>query len=383
MGKELTYLDHRTTMNAAKLMKNNIIVGGVQTSPDLPPPREAFIAFLHNLLQITAQDNDILDVVALGGGYTKLIEDREVHFPPPLKANCSELLASRIMNNASKLKGKSDQEGGFKYYVKRSKPEPFCAVHEKYAQQVKQYREQNENAETDEEKTDYYFSGTRFFINKKVVEEDITPSTPKDMMHLSDEVLTAMEQVQFASSQQKDLQLSKLQAFATKVSTTDDIDLAYMKMHTLHHYVDHILLGYRIQAGNDIQQGCTSDRQHYGDQEVLKAMKKYRAINTVVFLVWEYGGIPLGGARFKNICSLTTHALRELQPETLEAPAPLPHPQCENKGRGTSNKRGTPCHHPPRVERALITTQRTETTNKWLESSMHSNLPVHFSFLTH
>ena len=38
MGKEITYLDHRTTMNAAKLMKNNIIVGGSHF-PHPPPTR--------------------------------------------------------------------------------------------------------------------------------------------------------------------------------------------------------------------------------------------------------------------------------------------------------------------------------------------------------
>ena len=36
MGKEITYLDHRTTMNAAKLMKNNIIVGGFAPLPPAP-----------------------------------------------------------------------------------------------------------------------------------------------------------------------------------------------------------------------------------------------------------------------------------------------------------------------------------------------------------
>ena len=67
-----------------------------------------------------------------------------------------------------------------------------------------------------------------FFVNKKVVEEPITPPTPKDMLNLSDTVLQAMETVQFTSSLQKEPQLSKLQAFATKVHSTDDIDLAYM-----------------------------------------------------------------------------------------------------------------------------------------------------------
>lgn len=67
-----------------------------------------------------------------------------------------------------------------------------------------------------------------FFVNKKVVEEDITPPTPRDMLHLSDDVLSTMEAVQLTSSDRKEIQLSKLQAFATKVTCIDDIDMPYL-----------------------------------------------------------------------------------------------------------------------------------------------------------
>ena len=338
MGKEITYLDHKMLMNAAKLMKNNIIVGGVRTSPN-HPPKEAFMAFLHNLMHINPQDHDVWEVEVLGEGYTKWVQDKEIQFPPPLRARCSEFLASSIMNNASKLIGKRNQEG-IKYYVKRSKPVQHRAVREKNSHLVKQYREENDKAEKDEDKTEYYFSGTRFFVNKKVVEEPITPPTPKDMLNLSDTVLQAMETVQFTSSTQKELQLSKLQAFATKVHSTDDIDLAYMQMHNIHRFADYILLGYRFHDEGTIKQGCTSNRQHNGEHEILKSMQKYRAINTAVFLIWEYGGIPLGGTRFKNIRSLTTQALRELQPVTLDPPATPPKEQREPRGRGAGGSGG-------------------------------------------
>ena len=248
--------------------------------------------------------------------------------------------------------------------MKRSKPEPLRAVRDKYAQQVKKIREQNENAETDEDITEYYFSGTRFFVNKKAVEEDIAPPSPRDMLQLSDAVLAAMDAVQFTSSEIKVIQLSKLQAFATKVTCTDDIDLAYMRMRNSHKFADHVLLGYRLQVGDEIKQGCTSDRQSNGDQEILKAMKKFRAINTAVFLTWEYGGIPLGGARFENIRALTTQALHDLKPETLDPPPGQPQEQRppRNRGRGAGGPRGFLKHrpntgqggHPPTPSRAVL-----------------------------
>ena len=44
------------------------------------------------------------------------------------------------MDNATSLGGKSDEEGGFKYYVKRSMLESQQATRDKYAAQMREYR---------------------------------------------------------------------------------------------------------------------------------------------------------------------------------------------------------------------------------------------------
>ena len=96
MEREITNLDHKTTINVAKLIQNTIIAGGVCTSMTIPP-REAFLAFLHNLLHIKPRPGDLMEVDALGGRFTKMINDVEVTFPPPLRARCVEPLAAAIM----------------------------------------------------------------------------------------------------------------------------------------------------------------------------------------------------------------------------------------------------------------------------------------------
>ena len=84
-------------------------------------------------MQVTAEAHQVLEVSALGQDYTKWIKEKEVHFPPPIRARCTESLAQNIMQNAHRLKGKTDQEGGFKFYIRRSKPVAHRAVREKHA----------------------------------------------------------------------------------------------------------------------------------------------------------------------------------------------------------------------------------------------------------
>ena len=101
-----------------------------------------------------------------------------------------------------------------------------------------------------------------------------------------------MNNIQYAASLVKDMKNSHLQAFATRVTSILEIQLAYMRIRQLYQYADHILLAYRIQTSQtEFKQGCTSDRQDVGDHEVLKALKAYTVLNAAVFVTWEYGGM--------------------------------------------------------------------------------------------
>ena len=71
----------------------------------------------------------------------------------------------------------------------------------------------------EEDKTTYYFSGSRFFVNGRVVHEDIIPPTARDMMQLSEQIRTAMQNVIYVTSPIKEVSYSTFQAFATTVTT--------------------------------------------------------------------------------------------------------------------------------------------------------------------
>ena len=203
--------------------------------------------------------------------------------------------------------------------MRRSKPAAHRAVRDKHATQIQKYREQNEQATDEEDKTVYYFSGSRFFVNGKVVNEDIIPPTVRDMMQLSDQIRTAMQDVHYVTSPLKEANHSTFQAFVTTVFNLEEINIAYMRIRQERRFADHILVAYHLKdANNGIKQGGSSDKEHFADQEVLRGIKKFRAINVAVFVAREYGGFPLGESRFEILREMTQQALSALQPATLE-----------------------------------------------------------------
>ena len=190
MSKEVRSLDHRATMNSAKLMKNTLIFGGV-ISQEEADPEESLNTFLMNFLQIAPQQEDMWDIEKLGNGYKRWVPARqeEIWFPAPIKAKCMETFANKVMNNSYKLGGKEDEEHHFRYYVRRSKPEAHRAAHDKYYNDVKHFKDKNRNLKEGEIATAFYFNGERFFVNGEPVEEDVNPPTFRDMM-----AITAQEQ---------------------------------------------------------------------------------------------------------------------------------------------------------------------------------------------
>ena len=102
-------------------------------------------------------------------------KEKELWFLPPIKVKCMELFANKVMKNVYKLGGKEGEEYEFSYYVRRSMPEAHRAICDKYYEDVKQFKRDNDNLMEAETKTAFYFNGEWFFINGEPVEEDIIP----------------------------------------------------------------------------------------------------------------------------------------------------------------------------------------------------------------
>ena len=111
--KKVDSLEHQTAETAATLMKDSIIFGGVRMI-DEESAIDAVKRFITNLMGITVRSRDILAAEQMGKGYSRIINGKEINFPPPVKVCCTERFATIIMDNATSLGGKMDEEGGFK-----------------------------------------------------------------------------------------------------------------------------------------------------------------------------------------------------------------------------------------------------------------------------
>ena len=317
--KQVEDLDSKVNVNTANRMRNTLIFGGVRVNDD-EPVIDAVKRFLTNLMNLSPKGHDVLEAEQLGKGYSRIVKGKEINFPPTVRARCSENFAAKVMGSATVLGGKSDEREGFKYFVKRSRPETQRALRDKYAADVKKYRTQNLDAETEAEMTKYHFTATHFVVNNQVVEEEFFPPTFLAMMNLDVNTLNEMQALDMYSSMPKVQKKSKFQAFGLSITSLDEVKLAYMKVRQINIKADHVMAAYRLKDGEVVKQGCAHDREYYGDQEILTALFKAKAVNVAIFVAREYGSIPLGGARFGAIQSVTNEVIRLVSPETMEPP---------------------------------------------------------------
>lgn len=321
--KRVESVENKTAINAANWMRNTIIFGGVRCF-DGEDAKDAIKRFLSNLMDITAKNADIIEAEIMGKGYTRRVQGKDIDFPPQVRVRCTEYFAAKVMANASSLGGKSDDQGGFKYFVKRSRPESQRALRDKYADEVRRYRNKNFHATTDADKTKYRFTATHFIVDGKEREEPFKPPSFLDMLHVSADTQRQMANLQVSSTLPKEVKKSTFVAYGLQTQDREEIDLAYMKIRQWNRTADHIMAAFRLKLDDEIIQGCASDREHYGDQEIMSAIKIANAVNVAVFVCREYGGIPLRGLRFEAINEVTTEILRVMDPETWIPPAPNP-----------------------------------------------------------
>ena len=205
-------------------------------------------------------------------------------------------------------------------------PEAMRAVCDQHRPEIQRFRQANEECQEEDPKITYHFNGDKFFVNGEAIEQDITPLTFREMISLHAETLDAMEQLQFSTGGPIDEKSSIFQAFAINVTSLDDIDLAYMRVCQVKKYADHIVLAYRLKNSEGFKEGSSSDKEHYGDQEVLKIIHAKHAVNIAVFVSREYGGCLLVQSGSKLLSRLPPMPLRMQNPKLYLCPRSLTMP---------------------------------------------------------
>ena len=109
------------------------------------------------------------------------------------------------MQNVFKLKGKKDERGGFKYYIRRSMPEGHCALRDKHADDIRKYKTHNNEIEDESQCTVFHFTGTNFVVDGKIIEDDISPPTFLDMMNIAESNEKAMMNLDLYATNPKEV----------------------------------------------------------------------------------------------------------------------------------------------------------------------------------
>ena len=105
---------------------------------------------------------------------------------------------------------------------------------------------------------------------------------------------------------------------------------------------DHVMMTYCIGEEADVHQGSVSNREHFGDVEVMNVLESHNYVNIVVFVTQHYGGIRLCKLQFTLIKQVMEEALAEMSPMVYVLPKPTqPAVQCkQHQAGGGGGSRG-------------------------------------------
>ena len=78
------------------------------------------------------------------------------------------------------------------------------------------------------------------------------------------------------------------------MNSLDDVRVVYTKVKKMDQRADHIMLAYCLKHEDTLTEGSVSNREHFGDLEVMKVLKFQERVNVVLLVVRIYGGVHLG-----------------------------------------------------------------------------------------
>ena len=313
MSKELSHLKTQTTANAAKHMANELVMGGIRME-DAEDPIEATIRFIQHRLQIEVKQDEIHDAFRSDFTTKKQIQGRTIIIPPVMFVKTTESVRRKILRNTWKLTDIKQQPEGYGMYIRQSLPECFRDARRRFSTYTNKIRAKNAQKKEGEYKTQFWFSGEKFFVEGNMISENIAKPTPHDMLFISKETQALMDTIDFCKSHMIEEQGSKFQAYGVEVTDLDTINLAFKKIKQLEGKADHIMLAYRIvKEEGKIMQGSVHDGEYFGDLEVLETMKRKEKADIAVFVVREYGGIHLGKKRFQIIQDVAVEVIDKMK----------------------------------------------------------------------
>ena len=348
--------DSKLLMHTAKHLNLNYKISGINFNYE-EDPVQAVIDFFRTTLQFTAAAENIHEAFRTGRALKIRIKGKPVTLPPLMFIKVAPSLKRMIEENKHLLRDQTDPLDGHFYKIKLHIPDAFTGARQHFNPIVQSIIEENEN-KPDAEKQSFAFRGTDLYIDGSKVIEPIKPPRRSDIVNINRDTANKLMSLDFPALASKTERASRFVSYAIRATDLPLIELAYLKMRTLHPTASHIMLGYVLDPLTEDAKpstGSCHDGEFQGDVTISRVLNQCNISNIAVFVVRYYGGVPLGGLRLKIIGDLARAAINKLVP-----PPGLPH-----QGHTPATSQNTSEHDDAKSDDGADDSAENRWTTKW------------------
>lgn len=335
MANQMQYSSQKLDQLIARSMSENLIITGILNDVPKANVRKQVQAFFMEQMELSnIPDRDIIDAYRLG----QPVKDRA----RPIVVQCVEGLRQYILDNATKLRDKSN-ENGSKFFVNPQLPDSLAEQRREIRQNIKQRKDQ-EQAIKKPNKSTFAVKNGKLYINGQQKRKLLTPPTVLQLFPDENDQKN-MSHIRF-----KYLKKSKPEAGSEfrvalfRPQTLEEVRYAYIKLFQEFPSADHIAAAFSVQQEQDYQ-----DNGEFGSGfRLLRCIKESGLSNLAVFLIRNYGGTNLGPRRFVIMTDMAKAAIQKFcqhrspdsvlrsqspsPPQSVRSRSPSPAPASQTSG---------------------------------------------------
>lgn len=210
--------------------------------------------------------------------------------------------SQKIKNSANNLRDLKN-EIGQQYTISQQLPDGLIASRGKINEILKPIKEANKTKPF-KEKVKFSIHQNKLYVEGEKMEEKVLVPTAMELF-TSVEHQAILDQIDLSQTEREPFMGSSFTGFALQVADLQDVRNAYIKVMQDNAHADHVIMAFKVADHS----GCQDNGEHRAAKKILKLLEEKREENLAVFVVREYGGRPLGPARFECILKSAQKAL--------------------------------------------------------------------------
>lgn len=213
----------------------------------------------------------------------------------------------KLFANATKLKGKKNESGGF-YFLSDHLPEERNEIRRRANELIAENRKKQAS-----HRLDMSISRGKLIINEEPYQKAVTAPTARDLLEPDDSLFDKAEELDIVRGDDDVKAKSKFISYAAAVQDFADVQAALTKLRMKFADATHVSCAYRLPGANTPKnQDYVDDGEHGCGRTMLKVLREEKYMNVAVFIVRYFGGSHLGVARFDIFRNLAKSAVKIL-----------------------------------------------------------------------